>query len=85
MFNKAIDFMGWLAHRPDLNLIENLLAILVRRVYECFRHFTDVDALKGAIAKACDSITKEELRRIVFSMLTCLGAVMHKKGGPTKY
>ena len=44
-----VEIMEWPACSPDLNPIENICGVLVRRVYANNRHFDSTDELKGAI------------------------------------
>ena len=82
---NAIDVMEWPSVSPDLNPIENLWVLLVRRVYSGFRQFDDQKSLLEAIEIAWDSITLDELRTLADFMPPRLVRVLEAKGGPTKY
>ncbi len=56
----------------------------MRRVYADFRQFDDVESLVDAICEASNSFTIDELKRLVDSMLSRLGAVLPAKGVQTK-
>ncbi len=59
---QNINKMEWPAKSPDLNPIENVWELLVRRVYDGGRQFSTIEELKRAILhhwKALDKITFE--------------------------
>ena len=56
------------AKSPDLNPIENLWAIVARRVYANGRQFLDQESLKRAVFAAWDEISTEVLKNLVNSM-----------------
>ncbi len=45
----------------------------------------NADDLKAAIKATCASITPEQCHKLIASMPRCIDAVIHAKGGPTKY
>ena len=49
---KEIDLLEWPSISPDINPIENLWGILVRRVYAHGRQFVNFNDLKNAILVA---------------------------------
>ncbi len=83
--SKNIGLLEWPSRSPDLNPIENLWGILVRRVYVNGRQFENVQSLKEAILKAWDEIPRETLQKLVDSMKDRMFEVIRKNGGATKY
>lgn len=77
--------LDWPARSLDLNPIENLWGMLVRKVYVNNRQFNDIDSLKEAIFHVWDTIALHPLRVLVYSMPRRYTAVLEKRGGPTKY
>ncbi len=69
--------LDWPANSPDLNLIENLWGIVKRKMSDTRPN--NADDLKAAI-----KVTWASLHLIAF-MLHRIDAVIHAKGGPTKY
>jgi hypothetical protein len=63
-----VTVMDWPALSPDLSPIENIWGIMVQRVYACGRQYDCVQHLKVAIQHAWDSLTLEELQKLVNSM-----------------
>jgi transposase len=77
--------MKWPSKSPDLNPIENLWGILVRRVYKNGRQYNSVSELKAAIRNEWSKIGLETLRNLINSVPNRVFEVIFKKGGHTKY
>ena len=77
--------MDWPSLLPDLNPIENLWSLLVRRVYADFHQFDDVESLIDAICEAWDSFTIDKLKRLLDAMPSRIGAVLPSKDAQNKY
>ena len=60
--------MVWPANSPDLNPIENLWAIIKRRVYQDGRQFTSTAGLWKAIQDAVASVTPAEIKKLTSSV-----------------
>ena len=60
--------MNWPAQSPDLNPIENLWAIIKRRVYPGPKQYNSKAALWDAIKSVCAAITPEEIQNLTASM-----------------
>jgi transposase len=82
---KNIQLIEWPALSPDLNPIENVWGILVRRVYADGKQYDSVDDLKNAIIHAWDNISIEELRKHSESMPNRIFEVVQNHGAKTKY
>ena len=65
---KNIKLLDLLSKSPDLNPIENLWGILLRRVYNNERQFDNKDSLLKCIKKSWDEITSETLVDLTKSM-----------------
>ncbi len=77
-------YCAWLASkltRPEPH-IENLWSIVKRKMRETRPN--NADDLKATIKATWSSITPEQCHRLIASM-TRIDAVIHAKGGPTKY
>lgn len=73
------------ARSPDLNPIENVWGILVRRVYAENKQYGDVEELRSAIQAAWDGLEQEVLDNLIRSMPTRLFQLIQRNGGPTDY
>ena len=91
--NKGIYFFGnsvWPGNSPDLNLTENLGAIVKQRVEESFLHFGRSSALqemKEAFSVVIDELSRDTklLQSLLRLMRRRLDAVQTSGGGYTKY
>ncbi len=80
--DHGVTVLDWPANSPDLNPIENPLG--------CVKKMRDTrpnnaDDLKAAIKATWASFTTEQCHRLIVSMPRRIDAVIHAKGGPTKY
>lgn len=71
------------AQSPDLNVIENLWAILDQNVRN--HQISNKNDLKNALKEEWAKITPQTTRKLVESMPNRLKAVIDQKGGHTKY
>lgn len=86
--SRDIQVLEWAACSPDLNPIENLWAILARRVYgkpSEKRVFLTISALKHKILEEWGKIEADLLCSLARSMPNRIFEVIHNNGGPTKY
>lgn len=82
---RQINVMNWPSLSPDLNPIENLWGILVRRVYENGKQFTNKKDLKVAIVREWSNIDISDLHNLVDSMPDRIFDVIRTGGMKTKY
>ncbi len=80
---QCVTVLDWPANSPDLNPIENLWGIVKRTMTDTRPN--NADDLKAAIKAIWASITPELCHRLIASMPRRADAVIHAKGGPTKY
>lgn len=83
--SKKFDVLAWPACSPDLNPIENLWGILVRRVYLNGVQFESVEALKIAIAEEWDKIEPGLLQNVIESMKNRIYDLIGNKGKEVNY
>ena len=81
--DHGITVLDWPANSPDLNPIENLWGIAKRKVRDMRPN--NAEELKAAIEASWSSITPQQCHRLIASMPRPIEAVIHAKGGPTKY
>ncbi len=81
--DHGVIVLDWPANSPDLNSIENLWGIVKRKMRDTRPN--NADDLKAAIKATWASITPEQCHRLITSMPRRIDAVIHAKGGPTKY
>ncbi len=79
----GVTVLDWPANSPDLNPIENIWGIVKRKMRDTRPN--NADDLKAAIKATRASTTPEQCHRLIASMPHCIDAVIHAKGGPTKY
>lgn len=86
--DRGIPVLEWPAISPDLNPIENLWAILARRVYgkpSEKRVFNSAQELKTKIVQEWDGIQSEIIQSLITSMPNRIYEVILKQGGSTHY
>ncbi len=76
-------YCAWLASKPALPEPENLWSIVKRKMRDTRPN--NANDLKAAIKATWASITPEQCHRLIASMPRRIDAVIHAKGGPTKY
>ena len=72
--------MVWPPNSPDLNPIENLSAIIKRRVFRNGRQFTNLNDLWNAIKNASASITPTEISNLTTSVDQRLVKILRNNG-----
>ena len=83
--SKKINVLDWPSLSPDLNPIENVWGILVRRVYAEGRQFNTVEDLEKAIKVEWANISIDVLKKHSSSMPNRIFDVIRLGGGKTKY
>ncbi len=75
--DHGVTVLDWPANSPDLNPVENLWGIVKRKMRDTRPN--NADDLKATVKAtwAC--------HRLIASMPRRIDAVIHSKGGPTKY
>ncbi len=81
--DHGVTVLDWPVNLPDLNPIENIWGIVKRKMRDTRPN--NADDLKAAIKATWASITPEQCHRLIASMPRRIDAVIHAKGGPTKY
>ncbi len=81
--DHGVTVLDWPANLPDLNSIDNLWSIVKRRMRDT--RSNNADDLKAAIKATWASIPPEQCHRLIAFMPRRIDAVIHAKGGPTKY
>jgi hypothetical protein len=73
------------ARSPELNPIENIWGILVRRVYAENRVYATTGQLRAAIQAAWDNLEQEVIDNLVESMKNRIFSLIQRNGGPIHY
>ncbi len=81
--DHGVTVLDWPANSPDLNATENLLDIVKRKMRDTKPN--NADDLKAAIKVTWAYIPPEQCHRLIASIPHRIDAVVHTKGGPTKY
>lgn len=82
---KNIPLLEWPPNSPDLNPLENIWGIMVRRIYEGNRQYSNICELKKAIVHAWHSIDQKIIDNLVLSMDNRIFQATQRNGGPTDY
>ena len=83
--DNFITVLDWPAYSPDLNPIENLWGILVRKVYANQSQFEDSKSLVDCIVAAWNNLSTETLESLVNSMQKRCVEVVQAKGKKIDY
>lgn len=80
-----VDLLDWPARSPDLNPVENLWGILVRRIYAEGRQYSTVNELKIAISDAWEEIEESIIKNLISSMPNRIFQTINRNGRVTDY
>ncbi|KAA6395752.1 MAG: putative Transposable element Tc3 transposase [Streblomastix strix] len=78
--STGLVIMDWPTVSPDLNPVENIWALIVRRLYATKYRFHDEEALWNATIRVTNEITVQEVQKYTGSMTNRLLNVIEKKG-----
>ncbi len=81
--DHGVTMVDWPANSLDLYPIDSLLGIVKRKMRDTRPN--NADDLKATIKATWASITPDQCHRLIDSMPRRIDAVIHAKGGPTKY
>ena len=82
---QNIPLLDWPNRSPDLNPMENLWAILARRVYANNKQYETVQELKDAITTAFAELDQEVINNLVRSMPNRIYQLINRNGVLTDY
>lgn len=82
---ENITVLDWPACSPDLNPMENLWPIMVRRVYAENKHYDTVEQLKEAIESAWLGVESHILGNFIESMKRRVFQLIGRSGRLTNY
>lgn len=83
--SRKIELMWWPARSPDLNPVENIWGIIVRRIYANGKQYNSIAELKLAISAAWENFEMETIKNLVKSMPNRIFQVIERGGRPTDY
>ena len=81
---RNVTTVDWPAKSPDLNLIENVWAVLANEVYRDGQFLSKAN-LESRIKNCCDNFSPDTIKNLYPSMKTRLEQVVAKKGGQIDY
>ena len=82
---KGIPRMSWPAQSPDLNPIENLWAILKRKISARRHRIHNIEEMQKVAQEEWARLIRKEVRKCTSSMRKRIGMVRKNMGGPIKY
>ena len=85
LLEQKIRLLDQLACSPNLNPVENLLGLIVAKVYKGGRQYSAISELKYTILDAWEKIPSVQLQKLVDSMPSQIFEVVKANGGSSKY
>jgi DDE superfamily endonuclease len=83
--SEGIRIIEWPSLSPDLNPMENLWGILVKKVYYNGKQYDNVIDLENAINQSWEEIETETLTKLISSMHNRMIQVLKNSGNIIKY
>ena len=83
--DENVALLPWPSLSPDLNLMENVWAMLVRKVYSEGKQYDSVKQLKAAILEAADHVEPLNLQNLVEKMNKRISLLLRKDGAAIGY
>lgn len=83
--DRQIDLLQWPACSPDLNPMENVWGILVRRIYAENKTYANVRELKNAIGREWNNLGENFFLNLLNSMNHRCEQVLARDGAATDY
>lgn len=85
--NRNVEILPWPSRSPDLNPIENVWGVMVKRMYERNLRFRNKNELWAAIENAWEELSEDQdiWRNLILSMPTRLAQVLESNGAMIKY
>ncbi len=81
--DHGVGVLDWPANSPDLNCIENLCGIVMKKMRN--KRQKNVDELKATVKETWASIPPQQCLKLITSMPRRIEAVIKAKEAPTKY
>jgi transposase len=82
---QNIEVLDWASNSPDMNPMENLWAVLVRRVYEENKQYETVEALRDKILDVWNHMEQDLIKATIDSMPNRIFQLIQHSGGFTSY
>ncbi|CAK9832681.1 Transposable element Tc3 transposase [Anthophora retusa] len=83
--DNNIPLLDWPARSPDINPIENLWGILVRRIFSDNRTYSNVNELKHAIVETWNNIEENIVKNLISSMPNRIFDIIRGGGNTINY
>lgn len=83
--NNNIQTINWPSRSPDLNPIENIWGIMVRRVYIQGKQYNSIPDLKNAILSCWNRLSRDDILNCTRSMPDRIFQCITKKGSLINY
>lgn len=82
---NQIRVLPWPSRSPDINIIENVWGVLVKKIYKTNFRPQNVDELKNKISEVWNELTPDFARKLVGSMPNRINSLINKNGAALKY
>lgn len=85
LIEKNINILSWPAISPDMNIIENVWAIMCHTVYCNKKQYNDKESLQNAIIQSWNMIDQDYIQSLFNSIPSRLLECIDKKGNKISY
>ena len=83
--SEAVTAVPWPAMNPDFNLIEHIWDMLGHRIQAREPPVQNIRQLEAALHRECQQLSQQDIRRLTGGMRRKVEAVIHARGGYTRY
>lgn len=85
MARVSLEVMDWPSKSPYMNPIENIWALMAKRVYKNGRQFDKLSDLRDALRMEWENSTLDEMKNMATSMPCRRLDLVEGNSGPTRY